>query len=297
LGGLTIDAESLHYGDGQRTWCGSVVTDVTDVPASEPVAPPEFETVAASARVDAEILRRVAPAPPVAPLFRRSATELMVFAKDRDEHRRSYLLGLRPPPRVANASAEGRGLDARTTGDVVHAIMELDADVVARDVDAILDRELASRLGEESAASLPVEARERLRRLVERTHAHPAVARLVKGDAVERELSFTWFLDVDGHVSVLHGAMDLVARVDGALEILDFKTHRLKPGEEAAAGADYDLQRDLYAAALDALAGAPAAFSLLFPETSHEVRTTLQQGAVVESCERVRAALRAVRDA
>jgi ATP-dependent exoDNAse (exonuclease V) beta subunit len=278
-----------------------VIADLADVPAAEAPAPPDFVSVVASARVDADLLRRVAPAAPVAPLFRRSATELMTFAKDRDEHRRGYLLGLRPAPRIAAADGvaapDEQHVDARTTGDIVHAIMELDAELVARDVDAILDRELTTRLGEERAAALSAEARERLRRLIERTQAHPAVERLFGGDAVERELRFTWFLEVDGDPSVLHGAMDLVARVEGALEILDFKTHRLRPGEEGATAAGYDLQRDLYAAALDALAGAPAAFSLLFPETSHEVRTPLEAAAVADARERVRAALRAVHGA
>jgi hypothetical protein len=126
------------------------------------------------------------------------------------------------------------------------------------------------------------------------THAHPAVARLAGGEAVERELPFTWCLEVDGDVAVVHGAMDLVARVDGALEILDFKTHRLAPGEEARAAADYDLQRDLYAAALHELAGAPAAFSLFFPETGGEVRTALDAESVAAARERVRDAFRQV---
>jgi hypothetical protein len=82
--------------------------------------------------------------------------------------------------------------------------------------------------------------------------------------------------------------------VDGAFEILDFKTHRLRPGEEDAVAAGYALQRDLYAAVLHDLAGTPAAFSLFFPETGREVREALDADAVAAGRARVSAALRAI---
>lgn len=299
LAWLTPQDGTFGYGTGTATWHGTILAEVSDLTTTDAPAPPLFEEVSATARVSAPLLRQVAPVPPVAPLFRRSATELMLFAKDPAEHRRSYLLGLRPSPLARrapqSAAVEGAaGIDARTTGDVVHAIMELDAELVARDLDGILERELASRLGADATAMLAPAARERLRRLVECTHAHPAVARLVAGDAVERELPFTWFLELDGEVTVMHGAMDLVARVGGVLEILDFKTHRLAPGEEERTAADYALQGDLYAAALHDVLGTPAAFSLFFPETSHEVRTPLADGAVTGARDRVCAVLREV---
>jgi hypothetical protein len=315
-----VDGATFTYAAGGQRWSGTVVSEVEAYAAIEPALPPRFSDIAAGGAHTASVERRVAPAGAVLPLFRRSATELMAFAKDQAEHRRSYLLGLRPSPfsRAASAGPEqGTGhaaghehgsvpgnvpghapddvwLDARTTGDLVHTIMEYDADLVARDLDAILDRELTSRVGADAAAALVPEVRARLRRLIADAHAHPAVARLAAGEGVERELPFTWCLDVDGDVAVVHGAMDLVARVDGAFEILDFKTHRLAPGEESRAAADYDLQRDLYAAALHELAGTPSVFSLFFPETGGEVRTALEATAVAAARERVCAALRAV---
>jgi hypothetical protein len=170
----------------------------------------------------------------------------------------------------------------------------MDAVLIERDLDLLIDREISSRLGEHALVTLSPAAKERLRRLVERTHAHPAVARLVSSDAVEHELPFTWFLNVDGEVSVLHGAMDLVARVDDALEILDFKTHRLQSGQEEETAAGYTLQRDLYAAALHEIVGAPSGFSLFFPETSRDVRTALDAESVTQGRERIAAALREV---
>jgi ATP-dependent exoDNAse (exonuclease V) beta subunit len=228
----------------------------------------------------------------VSPLFRRSATEVMTLAKDPAEHRRSYLLGLRgvplapvPVPQGAaagDAPAAPPGLDARTTGDIVHAVMELDAEALERDLDAVLEREVTRRLGDEAAAGLPSAALARLRRLVEETRAHAAVARLLDGEAVEHELAFTWFPGPsgDGGATVLHGSMDLVARVGGTLEVLDFKTHRIRPGMEAATAATYDVQRDLYAVALAEVLEAPAAFSFFFPETGGEVRVPFAPDAV-----------------
>ena len=299
LEGLTREGGDFAYAHGDARWTGTVVTELRELPAVEAPAPPRYSDVAASAAVSEPLLRRIVPVPPVLPLFRRSATELMTFAKSEAEHRRSYLLGLRIPYVAASGSSNGNGhpLDARTAGDVVHAIMEHDAELVRRDLDALLDRELASRLGADGAAALPRSARARLRRLVERTVEHDAVARLLGGAAVERELPFTWFVDVDGQPSVLHGAMDLVAHVDDALEILDFKTHQLQPGEEEQTAAGYHLQRDLYAAALHEVAGTPSAFSLFFPETGKEVRATLGADAVAEGRARVCAALRAVTQA
>ena len=129
---------------------------------------------------------------------------------------------------------------------------------------------------------------------IEKTIEHPSVARLIGGEAAERELPFTWFLDVDGAPNVLHGAMDLVARVEGGLEILDFKTHRIAAGEEEATASDYALQRDLYAAALAAIEGAPSAFTLFFPETSGEVRTAVDAASIAGGEERIREAMREI---
>jgi ATP-dependent exoDNAse (exonuclease V) beta subunit len=300
LGGLTVDGETFRYGQASAAWKGAVVTTLRDLPTVDAPAPPRYDDLAPQAAESTALVRRIRPVPATMPLVRRSATELMAFAKDPTAHRRSYLLGLRLPTFARAASPDGERaddgaeLDARTTGDIVHAVMELDEELVHRDLDAILERELSSRLGADAATRLSPTARERLRRLIERTHSHEAVARLFAGTHVERELPFTWFLGVDGEVSVMHGAMDLVARVDGALEVLDFKTHRLQPGEEVAAAAPYALQRDLYAAVLHETVGTPAAFSLFFPETGGEVRTVLGAGAASDACERVRGVVRAV---
>jgi RecB family exonuclease len=70
--------------------------------------------------------------------------------------------------------------------------------------------------------------------------------------------------------------MDLVGRVGDDLEILDYKSHKLAPGDEPAAAAKYALQRDLYAEALGAILGkTPARFTFYFPETDRPVVSEL----------------------
>ena len=307
LAPVRVDDGVLRYGDAAQ-WTGVVIPDdddAADVAEVDVRRPPTMADVASDAVVAPELARRLAPVPDVAPLFRRSATEVMVLAKNVDEHRRSYLSGLRDvafaPERAARAdggsgNADGApGLDARTTGDVVHAMMELDAAALDRDLDRVLERELSRRLGEEGAAALSEGATARLRALVDATRQHAAVARLTDGEAVEHELPFTWFARPaagDGAVSVFQGAMDLVARVGGALEVLDFKTHRIAAGREEETAAAYAIQRDLYALALAELCETPAAFSFFFPETGGEVRTALGAEGVEAARARLAAPLR-----
>lgn len=285
LSRASVADDAFTYADAGTSWSGRVVVEVRDdVAETDPPRPPEPATLddARDEDDDARALRRrIAAAPPVAPLFRRSATELMTLDRDADAHRRAYALGLRAPSSAAGTGAPRTGLDARTTGDVVHAVLEHEAAALAQDLDRILDREVTRRLGEEAAAALDPADRDRLRRLVDGARTHAAVARLTEADA-EHELEYTWFArDAEGNVlGVFQGAMDLVARVDGALEALDFKTHRLRPGDEAAAAAHYDLQRDLYALALSDVVDRPAAFSFFFPETGGEVRDALDADAL-----------------
>jgi ATP-dependent exoDNAse (exonuclease V) beta subunit len=303
-----VEGDVLRYGE-DAGFTGVVVPEDADRGDVEVAAvrPPTLAELPPDAPVPPELMRRVAPLSHVAPLFRRSATEVMVLARNPDEHYRAYVSGLRDvrfardeSPHAAPRDGHAAGaaeLDARTTGDVVHAMMEMDAAALDHDLDRVLERELSLRLGAEGASALSEGARARLRRLVDDTRRHVAVARLTDGEAVERELPFTWFVrsaDGDGAPGVFQGAMDLVARVDGALEVLDFKTHRIAAGQEDETAAAYEIQRDLYSLALAELHKAPAAFSFFFPETGGEVRTALTAGELAAARERLAAQLRAV---
>ncbi len=258
-----------------------------------------FADVAGEARLDPALLRRVAGVDAV-PFGRRSATELMAFERDPAAHRRQYVLGLRPEP-AAGVPHEARGagaapaLDARTAGDLVHRLLEEDGGVARdarRDLEALLERE--------GMGGLPPAEVARIARLVEATRAHPDVRRLLDAEAVERELAFTWFAVVDGTPHVLHGAMDLVARVadaaragGSAVEVLDYKTNRVAAGGEAGVAAGYATQRALYAAALAAIHAEPAAFSFFFPASGGGSRHEFDTAAVAAARAAVEARLRA----
>jgi ATP-dependent exoDNAse (exonuclease V) beta subunit len=160
--------------------------------------------------------------------------------------------------------------DSRTTGNILHAVMQHLRD--GDDLDAILDREIEAEVG----ADVPSEWRQALRTLIENARAHDSVARIHGATHCERELPFTWFADVDGEPAHLEGVIDLVAVMGGVPEVLDYKSHDLAPGEEFGAAEGYTLQAELYAAALGELLGAaPSAFHFLFPRTGGEVRMDL----------------------
>lgn len=296
LGGATFSEGVVSYSGDARTFSGAVCAAVDGEFATvAPAAPPRSDD-AAAAGSNADIARRIAEVTSVSPLFRRSATELMLFRKSRDDHRRAYHLGLRPSvlgthwpsgaggtttsaPSAATSStgptrstAIAGALDARSVGEIVHLALEVNA--VDRDLDNLLQREVGSRLGwTETASAASTIAR--VRATVESARAHPSVRRMLVQGA-EHELAFTWLVSTATGPSVVHGAMDLVSRVDGALEILDFKTHGITTEAEAIAAADgYVLQRNLYAAALHDLVDTPSAFSFLFTATQGEVRSEL----------------------
>src|SRR5699024_7011613 len=88
--------------------------------------------------------------------------------------------------------------------------------------------------------------------------------------------------------AVIHGAMDLVGRIGDELEILDYKSHRLTPGQEAETVAKYALQRDLYAEALRAILGsAPSRFTFYFPETDTPMVAPLDASDSAERLARI----------
>ncbi|HEY0780600.1 MAG TPA: PD-(D/E)XK nuclease family protein, partial [Gemmatirosa sp.] len=254
--------------------------------------------VSREARLDPALLRRVAPVD-VVPFGRRSATELMAFEHDRAAHRRQYVLGLRAEaverPNATGDAGAAHSFDPRTIGDLVHQLLEADGGAgrdLGRDLDALLERE--------GMTWVPRAEVERVRRLVDATRMHPEVRRLLDGDAVERELPFTWFAVVDGTPHVLHGAMDVVARVadaaragGGAIEVLDYKTNHVATGGEASVAARYATQRALYAAALAAVHAEPTAFSFFFPASGGATRHELDAAAVAAARLAIEARLRA----
>ena len=223
-----------------------------------------------------------------APLLlpRRSATELMVLAKNPAEYRNRYVMGMRE--RRITPVTGTPVVSARIMGDVLHAALEerLDGD----ELDAFLEHELVDRTGESAGSPRLRAARARLFELVEQSTSNPAVARLIEAPESEGELSFTWMLKSEGggH-TVMRGAIDLVARIDGRLEIMDFKSHEIAAGQEEQTAREYDVQMQVYAAALATLTGTdPARFSFFFPSTDTEAARSLGGRAVSSAVIRVR---------
>jgi ATP-dependent helicase/nuclease subunit A len=219
-------------------------------------------------------------------LPRRSATELMLLAKNPSEYRNRYVMGMRER-RITPVSGTPV-VSARIMGDVLHAALEerLDGD----ELDAFLEHELIDRTGESAGSSRLRAAKARLFELVEQSTSNPAVARLLEAPEMEPELSFTWILRSEGggH-AVMRGAMDLVARVSGYLEIMDFKSHEIAAGQEEQTARDYDVQVQVYAAALAMLTGTdPVRFSFFFPSTGGEAARSLGQRAVSSAVIRAR---------
>jgi hypothetical protein len=224
------------------------------------------------------------PAPVLLP--RRSATELMALSKNAGEYRNRYVLGMRE--RRITPTTGTTIVSARIMGDVLHAA--LDERLDGEELDAFLEHELVDRTGESAGSPRMRAARAKLFELVEQSTSNPAVARLLDAPESEGELSFTWMLRCEGGgYSVLRGAIDLVARLDGRLEIMDFKSHEIAAGREEQTAREYDIQMQVYAAALAALAGTdPVRFSFFFPATGAEAARALGQRAVSSAVIRVR---------
>ena len=210
----------------------------------------------------------------------------MVLARNPAEYRSRYVLGMRER-RITPATGTPV-ISARIMGDVLHAALEerLDGD----ELDAFLEHELVDRTGESAGSPRVRAARARLFELVELSTNSPIVSRLLEAPEMEPELSFTWILRSDGGShAVMRGAMDLVARVDGRLEIMDFKSHEIGEGQEERTARDYDVQMQVYAAALAMLTGNdPARFSFFFPSTGGEAARSLDSRAVSSAVIRVR---------
>ncbi len=92
--------------------------------------------------------------------------------------------------------------------------------------------------------------------------------RVLHAERVLREFKFsllapaeTWFSMPEGESEelLLQGVIDCAFLEKGAWTILDFKTDRIRPGEEAARAARYTVQLETYAAALKRITGIPAA--------------------------------------
>lgn len=282
-----LDPQDQYFTYAVRYTAGESLRSPRPVVAKALAPIPSMDELAAArgialARGDVQLAEIAAPML----LPARSATELMLLARNPGEYRSRYVLGMRE--RRITPAGGTPVVSARLMGDVLHAALEerLDGDAL----DAFIEHELVDRTGESAGSPRLRAARAKLVELVEQSMANPAVARFFDAPEYEGELAFTWVLrSLVGDHTLVRGAIDLVARIDGKLEIMDFKSHEIAAGQEEATARDYDVQMQVYTAALAALAGSdPARFSFFFPSTGGEAPRALGSKAVAAAVARVR---------
>lgn len=298
LRALEPEEDHFTYAYGGERWS---VGETIVVPQDEPLEiartlPALDQTRAASLppEVAKALSVRIASLSAIAPLPARSATQLMLLHRDPEEYRERYRIGLHDPARaVLTGKAEGsvaQWIPAIVIGTVLHGALEQDRDDA--NLDAYLELELCAQLGDEVVSPRISNALPQLRRMIDATRAHPSVKRMCIADRSERELAFTWFARSDGGVTLIRGAIDLVAQLDGGLEVLDYKSHGMAAGREREIGDSYLVQRDVYTAALAALTGAaPSRFAFFFPSTSGEAVYTSDEKETADSLVRLHALL------
>ncbi|MGI9090613.1 MAG: PD-(D/E)XK nuclease family protein, partial [Gemmatimonadaceae bacterium] len=259
-----------------ETQTGAQHASAVDVTVERPL--PTLEELDGAMPLPSGVCKHIQAVPRPATLRRRSATELMKLQRDSSGHRDAYVLGV-PDRRLFTPDKHGNtphGVPARIMGDLLHASLEEQLEDAA--LDEFHERELSARLDESVQSPRLQAAVRRLSAMVTIARSNPTVAALYDAPNSERELSFTWIRHVPGGApALIHGAIDLVATLSGGEpEILDYKSHAIRAGDEEAKAAEYDLQRDLYVEALRAILGAaPRSFTFYFPETNTPITTDL----------------------
>ena len=230
----------------------------------QPVAPepepPGLEALAAPALA-------AVPVPEALPVSRLSYSGLASY------HRCGYRFYLeralrlpRPddgPARAARGGESPDALPATARGSIVHALLEeLDFSAPAVPPDERI-AEVITSIGQ------PVRAEEvaDVRGLIEGFVGSALATRIGAADSVHAELPFAFTLDTGGGRSLLvDGIVDVHAREDDAVLVVDYKSDRLEGAEPAERIEEaYGTQRLVYAAGRTALRRRPGRGGLLLP--------------------------------
>ena len=288
---------------GERWSLGETLVTPESLPVASSRALPTMEQVSSArlpADVDEALTARIAPLSASIPLPARSATQLQSLNEDAAAYRERYLLGLAERRANSTTSEQAAGtsnmrVPANVLGIVLHGALERDRDDA--DLDEYLERELCGQLGDDAASSRVSRAVLTLRQMVDVTRSHPSVTRMCDAARSERELAFTWFARSADRVTLMRGAMDLVAELDGHLEVLDYKSHGSALGREREIGDEYLIQRDVYSAVISALTGEPPTrFSFFFPNSGGEAAYTPDAEELEQSLARLHALLDAAHE-
>lgn len=220
-------------------------------------------------------VRVIAPTPPDLPLApavvlaprggaRLSASQLMTFAHDANLWWERYVL------RCETSQQRGMRFTGSTWvvhGLIVHDVLQRLGDGI-EDIGLLLEDAIAERDEDAPAAESPagLAYRRFLRERVDAAAGSPVWQEVAHADGARRELAFTRLL-ADG--SAVSGAMDVAARANGAIRVLDVKTTATGGARLAER---YAVQAAVYADAAAAIGGAS------------DVRFTL---LTVPACERV----------
>ena len=138
------------------------------------------------------------------------------------------------------------GIEARTRGTIVHALLELVDFARPRPPSSEQVAHVVRRVGTRVGAS----ERQEIAALIATALAAEPARRLAKGSRVRREHPFAFSLG--SGEPLVTGVLDLIVeQADGSSLIVDYKSDRLAAGEdlELLVQRDYGLQRLLYALA------------------------------------------------
>ena len=162
---------------------------------------------------------------------------------------------------------ERRELTAAERGTAMHLVMQyLDFSLAGEEAVAAQVADLADRrlLTAEQAGAVDCAA-------IAAFLASPLAARIRDADRLWREYRFALLMPAtiydsaaEGEEMLLQGVADCVFDTPEGLVIVDFKTDRIRPGEEAERGETYRPQLEAYAAALSRVLERPVAEKVLF---------------------------------
>lgn len=212
---------------------------------------------------------------------RESATSLRLFERCPERYWFRYVAGLAEP-----AEGESAGAQAMVTGTLVHEVLErlsVEADVATLVSEVVGE----SRELDGSDATLLEAYRDAVAREVAMVEQHAGYRVMRELPSARRELRFVELLGPD---RALEGVIDLAAMADDGYALLDVKTGQGRGASAAERAASYRAQADVYAGAVETIAGRPAAhFAFHFSRTGEQHVQALNPAARLAARERVRA--------
>lgn len=277
LGGISHGASEVEYVDRDGVaytaavrWCpvdpATSDTESDDIECAGAGAPP---TTAVAPRPIENPSTLPQPLTPIAARLgpdRHSATEFLTWSRCGRKHWFKYVLGLREP----EVNREGSGfIDALARGLIVHDVLEHLRE------ESDLDTLLETAIGRWDDDAPPPEGarglryREHLREEVALVADHPDYRAITALPTARREVGF---VSIDESGRAVQGKIDLAARDEDGLVLLDVKTNQ-DGGDGIEAKAEmYAIQRSAYVAAAESITGSPVArFAFQFSRAGRQV--------------------------